>query len=67
MGEPPPAIASLAEAFDSGFSSAGFEHVEAAGAVVMQEPVNRPDGVRDCAFLDPSGNMLRFAQTGQAG
>ncbi|MBA9005797.1 catechol 2,3-dioxygenase-like lactoylglutathione lyase family enzyme [Actinomadura cellulosilytica] len=41
---------------------AAFEHIEAAGAEVMQEPIDRPDGVRDCAFLDPSGNMLRFAQ-----
>ncbi|MCT2582288.1 VOC family protein [Actinophytocola sp. S1-96] len=42
-----------------------FEHIEAAGAEVMQEPINQPDGARDCAFLDPSGNMLRFTQTRQ--
>ncbi|WP_433293591.1 VOC family protein [Pseudonocardia sp. CA-142604] len=41
---------------------ATFEHIESAGAEVMQEPINQLDGVRDCAFLDPSGNMLRFAQ-----
>jgi predicted enzyme related to lactoylglutathione lyase len=41
---------------------ATFEHIAAAGAEVMQEPINRPDGVRDCAFLDPSGNLLRFTQ-----
>ncbi|MFE3451868.1 VOC family protein [Nonomuraea sp. NPDC059194] len=46
---------------------ATFEHIEAAGAEVMQEPINQPDGVRDCAFLDPSGNMLRFTQPRQAG
>jgi predicted enzyme related to lactoylglutathione lyase len=39
-----------------------FEHIEAAGAEVMQEPINQPNGVRDCAFCDPSGNILRFAQ-----
>ncbi|MET8051530.1 VOC family protein [Streptosporangium sp. NPDC005286] len=44
---------------------ATFEHIEAAGAEVMQEPINQPDGVRDCAFLDPSGNMLRFTQPWQ--
>ncbi|MFD8562297.1 VOC family protein [Streptosporangium canum] len=44
---------------------ATFEHIEAAGAEVMQEPINQPDGVRDCAFLDPSGNMLRFTQPRQ--
>ncbi|HEX5994648.1 MAG TPA: VOC family protein [Jiangellales bacterium] len=41
---------------------ATFEHIEAAGAEVMQEPINQPSGERDCAFLDPSGNMLRFTQ-----
>ncbi|TDD96667.1 VOC family protein [Actinomadura rubrisoli] len=44
---------------------ATFEHIEAAGAEVMQEPISRPDDVRDCAFLDPSGNMLRFTQPRQ--
>ncbi|MFG1683318.1 VOC family protein [Nonomuraea sp. NPDC049269] len=46
---------------------ATFEHIEAAGAEVMQEPIDQPNGVRDCAFLDPSGNMLRFTQPGSAG
>ncbi|WP_184973577.1 VOC family protein [Nonomuraea endophytica] len=41
---------------------ATFEHIEAAGAEVMQEPIDQPDGARDCAFLDPSGNMLRFTE-----
>ncbi|GAB2607383.1 hypothetical protein GCM10027168_45150 [Streptomyces capparidis] len=41
---------------------AAFERIEAAGAEVMQEPISRPDGVRDCAFLDPSRNMVRFVQ-----
>jgi predicted enzyme related to lactoylglutathione lyase len=46
---------------------ATFEYIEAAGAEVMQEPIDRPDGVRDCAFFDPSGNMLRFTQRRQVG
>ena len=41
---------------------ATFERIRAAGAEVMQEPMDQPYGVRDCAFRDPSGNMLRFAQ-----
>ncbi|MFI6302257.1 VOC family protein [Amycolatopsis thailandensis] len=41
---------------------ATFERIEATDAEVMQEPIDRPHGVRDCAFLDPSGNMLRFSQ-----
>ncbi|MFJ8746981.1 VOC family protein [Embleya sp. NPDC127516] len=44
---------------------ATFERIEAAGTEVMQEPIDRPGGVRDCAFVDPSGNMLRFAQSRQ--
>ena len=32
------------------------------GAEVLQEPFDQPYGVRDCAFRDPSGNMLRFSQ-----
>ncbi|MEU5521771.1 VOC family protein [Streptomyces sp. NPDC052079] len=39
-----------------------FERVRAAGGDVLQEPVDQPYGVRDCAFRDPAGNMLRFMQ-----
>ncbi|MCX5392171.1 VOC family protein [Streptomyces sp. NPDC006482] len=41
---------------------ATFEHIRAAGGEVLQEPVDQPYGVRDCAFRDPAGNMLRFSQ-----
>jgi predicted enzyme related to lactoylglutathione lyase len=41
---------------------ATFERISAAGAEVLQEPFDQPYGVRDCAFRDPSGNMLRFNQ-----
>lgn len=41
---------------------ATFERVSAAGAEVLQKPVDQPYGVRDCAFRDPAGNMLRFNQ-----
>ncbi|MFD0475667.1 VOC family protein [Nonomuraea thailandensis] len=43
---------------------ATFGLLEEAGAEVMQEPIGRPDGSRDCAFLDPSGNLVRFTQPG---
>jgi len=39
-----------------------FEKLEAAGADVVQEPTDQPYGVRDCAFRDPTGNMLRINQ-----
>ncbi|KFG72729.1 VOC family protein [Streptomyces mutabilis] len=41
---------------------ATFERVSAAGVEVLQEPVDQPYGVRDCAFRDPAGNVLRFHQ-----
>jgi uncharacterized glyoxalase superfamily protein PhnB len=39
-----------------------FEKVAASGAEVLQEPMDQPYGVRDCAFRDPSGNQVRFNQ-----
>jgi catechol 2,3-dioxygenase-like lactoylglutathione lyase family enzyme len=39
-----------------------FEKVRASGAEVMQEPLEQFWGARDCAFRDPSGNMVRIAQ-----
>ena len=41
---------------------ATFEAIQAAGADVVQEPMDQAYGVRDCAFRDPAGNMLRFNQ-----
>ena len=29
---------------------------------VVQEPADQPYGVRDCAFRDPAGNMIRLQQ-----
>ena len=37
-----------------------FERVRATGAEVLQEPIDQPYGVRDCAFRDPSGNHVRI-------
>jgi len=34
----------------------------AAGAMLVREPMDQFYGVRDCAFRDPSGNMIRFQQ-----
>ena len=39
-----------------------FATIEASGAEVVQEPTDQPYGVRDCAFRDPAGNMLRIQQ-----
>ncbi|GJF31657.1 lyase [Kitasatospora sp. NE20-6] len=39
-----------------------FEKVRASGAEVLQEPIDQAWGPRDCAFRDPSGNMVRISQ-----
>jgi len=39
-----------------------FERLQASGAEVVQEPTDQPYGVRDCAFRDPTGNLLRINQ-----
>ena len=41
---------------------ATFEKVRASGAEVLQEPTSQPWGARDCAFRDPSGNLVHIAQ-----
>ncbi|MDG5801499.1 glyoxalase [Streptomyces sp. JV178] len=37
-----------------------FDRVQASGAEVVQKPTEQPYGVRDCAFRDPSGNLIRI-------
>jgi len=39
-----------------------FDRVQATGADVVQEPTDQPYGIRDCAFRDPAGNMVRINQ-----
>ncbi|UOZ06269.1 VOC family protein [Amycolatopsis sp. WQ 127309] len=41
-----------------------FDQVQASGADVVQEPMDQPYGVRDCAFRDPAGTMVRISQLG---
>jgi catechol 2,3-dioxygenase-like lactoylglutathione lyase family enzyme len=41
-----------------------FERVQACDAEVVQEPTEQPWGVRDCAFRDPAGNLVRIQQVG---
>ena len=39
-----------------------FERVQTGDAEVVQEPTEQPYGVRDCAFRDPAGNMIRIQE-----
>ena len=41
-----------------------FARLEASGADVVQEPTEQPYGVRDCAFRDPAGNLVRINEVG---
>ncbi len=39
-----------------------FERLQAGDADVVQEPMDQPWGVRDCAVRDPAGNMIRIVE-----
>jgi uncharacterized glyoxalase superfamily protein PhnB len=39
-----------------------FERLQASNAEVVQEPTEQPYGVRDCAFRDPAGTLIRINQ-----
>ncbi|MEV5694162.1 VOC family protein [Micromonospora globbae] len=39
-----------------------FETVRSRGAEVVQEPTEQPYGIRDCAFRDPAGNLVRIQE-----
>ena len=39
-----------------------FERLQAGYAEVVQEPTEQPYGIRDCAFRDPSGNLIRIQE-----
>ncbi len=41
---------------------AAFDSIQASGAEVVQEPMDQPYGLRDCAVRDPAGNLLRIQQ-----
>jgi len=39
-----------------------FERLQASEAEVVQEPIEQPYGIRDCAVRDPAGNMVRIQE-----
>src|SRR6202000_426936 len=39
-----------------------FARLQAGGAEVVQEPTEQPYGIRDCAFRDPAGTLIRITQ-----
>ena len=40
--------------------AATFEKLQAADVDIVQEPIDQPYGIRDCAVRDPFGNLLRI-------
>ena len=41
---------------------AAFDRLQSEDVEVVQEPTDQPYGVRDCAFRDPAGNMVRIQE-----
>jgi catechol 2,3-dioxygenase-like lactoylglutathione lyase family enzyme len=39
-----------------------FAALESRGAEIVQEPIAQDYGVRDCAFRDPAGNLIRVQE-----
>jgi len=39
-----------------------FERLQASDTEVVQEPTEQPYGIRDCAFRDPAGNLVRIQE-----
>ena len=39
-----------------------FARLQASGVEVVQEPIEQPYGVRDCAVRDPAGNLIRIQE-----
>ena len=40
-----------------------FARLQASEAEVVQEPMEQPYGVRDCAVRDPAGNLIRIQES----
>ncbi|WP_338130187.1 VOC family protein [Ferrimicrobium acidiphilum] len=41
---------------------ATFENIKASGAEVLEEPTSQPWGAQNCAFRNPSDNLVQIAQ-----
>ena len=42
--------------------ASAFDRMQAGDAEVVQEPTDQAYGVRDCAFRDPAGNLVRIQE-----
>ena len=39
-----------------------FDRLQASDVEIVQEPIEQPYGVRDCAVRDPAGNLIRIQE-----
>lgn len=39
---------------------ATFAQLAASDTEIVQEPIDQPYGIRDCAVRDPAGNLIRI-------
>jgi uncharacterized glyoxalase superfamily protein PhnB len=44
-----------------------FARLQEGDAEVVQEPIDQPYGIRDCAFRDPAGNLIRIQELSHDG
>lgn len=42
---------------------ATFEKLQASDVEIVQEPIDQPYGIRDCAVRDPAGNLIRIQES----
>jgi hypothetical protein len=49
-----------------GRNLATMSAIDSKTDTVVQEPTEQPYGVRDCAFCDPAGNLLRIQEPRRA-
>lgn len=41
---------------------ATFTHLQSRQVDIVQEPIDQPYGIRDCAIRDPAGNLVRISE-----
>ncbi len=55
-------VALFVRRFRDAYGVTPHAYRQAGAAEVVQEPADQPWGVRDCAFRDPAGNLVRIQQ-----
>ena len=48
--------------FTTDDAQTAYEELKSRGVEFTQEPTEQPYGIRDCAFRDPAGNLIRIQE-----